>query len=209
MLGENGSGKSTLLESIAIHMGCNPEGGGRNFNFKTENTHSDLNKIIRISKGHRKKTDIFFYRAETFYNVITEIRNRDSFGSFDPPINSYYGGKDLHLLSHGEAMESLFLHRFKANGLYILDEPEASLSPQRQLNFIAHICYLADQGAQFLIATHSPLIMFTPDCDLFSLEEGALNAIIAEDTNLFNIYKMVISSSGAYMNKLINTEPHE
>ncbi|MCR8718756.1 AAA family ATPase [Pseudomonas syringae] len=204
ILGENGSGKSTLLEAIAIRLGCNPEGGGKNFNFKTADTHSDLCNNIRITKGYRKIQDIFFYRAETFYNLTTEIRNLDSVGSFDQPVKNYYGGKDLHHMSHGEAMEALYENRFKSSGIYILDEPEASLSPQRQLNFIARICFLARQGAQFIIATHSPIMMFTPGCELLSLEDGSLAAVNAEDTDLFSLYKTVISSSGSYLRKIVD-----
>ncbi|WP_178091042.1 AAA family ATPase [Pseudomonas sp. Kh13] len=201
VLGENGSGKSTLLEAIAIKLGCNPEGGGRNFNFKTEDTHSDLHRSLRLVKGYRKEKDLFFYRAESFYNVTTEIRALDASNSFDPKINTYYGGRDLHEMSHGEAMEALYQVRFKGNGLYILDEPEASLSAQRQLNFIARICYLAEQGAQFIIATHSPLIMFTPGCDLYSLDSGRLEGIWAQDSELFNLYRAVISSGGDFLRK--------
>ncbi|UBM24942.1 AAA family ATPase [Pseudomonas sp. p1(2021b)] len=204
IIGENGSGKSTLLEAIAIKLGCNPEGGGRNFHFKTEDTHSSLHEALRLTKGYRKERDLFFYRAESFYNVTTEIRNLDAAGSFDPKINTYYGGRDLHELSHGEAMEALYQHRFKENGLYILDEPEASLSAQRQLNFIIRICELAEGGAQFVIATHSPILMFTPGCDLFKLEGGVLEPTQARDTELFNLYRAVISSSGAFLEKMLH-----
>jgi predicted ATPase len=205
ILGENGSGKSTLLEAIAIHLGCNPEGGGRNFIFKTADTHSDLFESIKVVKGYRKARDLFFYRAETFYNLTTEIRNLDSAGSFDQPIRNYYGGEDLHHMSHGEAMEALYQYRFKSNGIYILDEPEASLSPQRQLNFISRIHFLASQGAQFVIATHSPIIMFTPGCDLYSLDGGVLEVVEAEDTSLFSLYKTIISSSGSYLTKIVES----
>jgi predicted ATPase len=147
IVGENGCGKSTLLEAIAVKLGCNAEGGGRNFNFSTESTHSSLHTHLQLSKGYRKEKDLFFYRAETFYNLNTEIRRLDACGSFDPQIKNYYGGTDLHLLSHGQAMEALYQNRFKPNGLYIMDEPEASLSPTRQLGFILRVTELARQGA--------------------------------------------------------------
>lgn len=199
IIGENGSGKSTLLESIAIKLGCNPEGGGRNFRFKTEDTNSALHSVLRVVKGYRKEKDIFFYRAESFYNLTSEIRALDAESSFDPKINTYYGGRDLHDMSHGESMEALYQNRFGAEGLYILDEPEASLSPQRQLNFIARISHLAEHGAQFIIATHSPFIIFTPGCDLFSLENGQLLPVRAVDSQLYNLYRAVISSSGGFI----------
>lgn len=201
--GENGSGKSTLLESIALKLGCNAEGGGRNFVFKTEDTHSDFHQRLTLSRGHRREKDVFFYRAETFYNLNTEIRRLDGEGSFDPEVKSYYGGRDLHSISHGEAMESLFTHRFKPNGLYVLDEPEASLSPQRQLSFIIRVVELANRGAQFLIATHSPLIMSIPNAQLLQISDSKLESIEPEDSDAFSIYRAVINSSGRYLAELV------
>ncbi|MGX9864137.1 AAA family ATPase [Pseudomonas moraviensis] len=200
-IGENGSGKSTLLEAIAIKLGCNPEGGGRNFNFSTENTHSKLHETLTLSKGYRREKDVFFYRAETFYNLSTTIRKFDAEPSFDPEIKTYYGGVDLHCMSHGEAMEALFHHRFKAQGLYVLDEPEASLSPLRQLVFIDRIMELSRGGAQFIIATHSPLIMSIPGCDLRQISAGRCEQIAVEDTDAYAVYKAVLNSAGAYITK--------
>lgn len=204
IIGENGSGKSTLLEAIAVKLGCNPEGGGKNFNFKTENTHSTLHTCLQLSKGYIKEKDIFFYRAETFYNLNTAIRQLDQEASFDPEIKTYYGGRDLHCMSHGEAMEALFQNRFKAKGLYILDEPEASLSPLRQLVFIKHLLELAQKGAQFIIATHSPLIMSIPGCELLQISEGCFEQISPNNTDAYAIYKAVINSSGEYIKTLDN-----
>lgn len=203
IIGENGCGKSTLLESIAVKLGCNPEGGGKNFIFKTEDTHSDLHQKLVLSKGHLREKDIFFYRAETFYNLNTEIRRLDEEESFGPEIKTYYGGRDLHTISHGEAMERLFKYRFNSKGLYILDEPEASLSPQRQLNFILRLVELASQGAQFIIATHSPIIMSIPDCELLQISEGVLEKIIPNETEAYSIYKAVLNSSGEYLKNMI------
>lgn len=200
-IGENGSGKSTLLEALAINLGCNPEGGGKNFNFSTENTHSELHETLKLSKGYRREKDVFFYRAETFYNLNTAIRKLDQETSFDPEIKTYYGGVDLHCMSHGEAMEALFQHRFKAQGLYVLDEPEASLSPLRQLVFINRVMELSRKGAQFIIATHSPLIMSIPGCDLRQISEGRSEPIAPVDTDAYAVYKAVLNSSGAYIAK--------
>jgi predicted ATPase len=202
LIGENGCGKSTLLEAVAVKLGCNPEGGGKNFNFKTENTHSTLHTSLQLSKGYAKEKDIFFYRAETFYNLNTAIRKLDQEASFDPEIKTYYGGRDLHCMSHGEAMEALFKNRFKARGLYILDEPEASLSPLRQLVFIKRILELTKEGAQFIIATHSPLIMSIPGCELLQISQGCLEKISPDDTDAYVIYKAVINSSGEYIKTL-------
>ncbi|MDD1008992.1 AAA family ATPase [Pseudomonas shahriarae] len=200
-IGENGSGKSTLLEALAIKLGCNPEGGGKNFNFSTENTHSKLHETLMLSKGYRREKDVFFYRAETFYNLNTAIRKLDAEGSFDPEIKTYYGGVDMHCMSHGEAMEALFQNRFKAQGLYVLDEPEASLSPLRQLVFINRVMELSRKGAQFVIATHSPLIMSIPGCDLRQISEGRSEPITPADTDAYAVYKAVLNSAGAYIAK--------
>ncbi|WP_191486503.1 AAA family ATPase [Pseudomonas sp. FEN] len=202
--GDNGAGKSTLLEAIAVKLGCNPEGGGKNFRFNTESTHSDLHNHIIISKGYRKEKDLFFYRAETFYNFSSEVRRLDSAGSFDPEIKSYYGGRDLHTLSHGEAMESLYQNRFKANGIYILDEPEASLHPSRQLSLVLRIVELSKQGSQFIIATHSPIMMFIPNGELMHLHDGVLASAKVCDMEAYSIYKAVINSNGQYLENLIS-----
>ncbi|MBP5944004.1 MULTISPECIES: AAA family ATPase [unclassified Pseudomonas] len=200
-IGENGSGKSTLLEALAIKLGCNPEGGGKNFNFSTENTHSKLHETLMLSKGYRREKDVFFYRAETFYNLNTAIRKLDAEGSFDPEIKTYYGGVDMHCMSHGEAMEALFQNRFKAQGLYVLDEPEASLSPLRQLVFINRVMELSRKGSQFIIATHSPLIMSIPGCDLRQISQGRSEPITPADTDAYAVYKAVLHSAGAYIAK--------
>lgn len=206
IVGENGAGKSTLLESIAVKLGCNPEGGGKNFRFDTESTHSDLHEHLIISKGYQKEKDVFFYRAETFYNLNTEIRRLDSEGSFDPEIKAYYGGRDLHSMSHGEAMEALYKNRFKPNGIYILDEPEVSLHPTRQLSFIIRIAELAKQNSQFIIATHSPILMSIPDCDLRHLHDGILEPAEACDMESYSVYKAVLNSNGQYLKKLLSDQ---
>ena len=200
-IGENGSGKSTLLEALAIKLGCNPEGGGKNFNFSTENTHSKLHETLTLSKGYRREKDVFFYRAETFYNLNTAIRKLDAEASFDPEIKTYYGGVDMHCMSHGDAMEALFQNRFKAQRLYVLDEPEASLSPLRQLVFINRVMELSRKGSQFIIATHSPLIMSIPGCDLRQISQGRSEPITPADTDAYAVYKAVLNSAGAYIAK--------
>jgi len=208
IIGENGCGKSTLLEGIAVKLGCNPEGGGKNFIFKTEDTHSDLYQELILSKGHIKEKDLFFYRAETFYNLNTAIRRLDEENSFSPEIKTYYGGRDLHSISHGEAMEKLFQFRLNNKGLYILDEPEASLSPQRQLAFVLRIFELATEGAQFIIATHSPIIMSMPGCELLQISDGTFEKIEPDETEAYSIYKAVLNSSGEYLKKLVFDKHH-
>lgn len=138
IIGENGMGKSTLLEGIAIALGFNPEGGTLNFNFSNYDSHSELYKFLKIVKGVKRSKDSFFFRAETFYNVATNIEDLDS-DPRGPKIINSYGGKSLHQQSHGESFFAAFNERFQGNGLYILDEPEAALSPLRQMSMLARI----------------------------------------------------------------------
>jgi predicted ATPase len=169
-VGENGSGKSTLLEAIAVNFGFNPEGGSRNFNFHSVETHSGLHSLLRLSKGVMRPKDGFFLRAESFYNVATEVDRLD-----DDPTDSFldsYGGKSLHAQSHGESFLSLMLSRFRGNGLYLLDEPEAALSPSRQMTLLARMHSLVQDGSQFIIATHSPMLMAYPDAQILQLDDG-------------------------------------
>jgi predicted ATPase len=170
--GENGSGKSTLLEAIAVAFGFNPEGGTRNFDFSTAQTHSELNRFIRLAKGIKKPRDGFFLRAESFYNVASYIDEKDREGGIGPPIINSYGGVSLHEQSHGESFLAVFLNRFGGRGLYILDEPEAALSPMRQMSMLARMHELIGQDSQFIIATHSPIIMAYPDADIYRIDEG-------------------------------------
>src|SRR5262249_7885547 len=155
--GENGAGKSTLLEAIAIGMGLNPEGGSRNFKFATRESHSNLSKFLRLSRSVRRVRDSYFLRAESYFNVATEIEALDREPDSGARIIEAYGGKSLHEQSHGESFFSLFMNRLRGNGLYFFDEPEAALSPNRQLSFLSRLHDLVRQGSQFLIATHSPI----------------------------------------------------
>lgn len=131
LIGENGAGKSTLLEAIAVAWGFNPEGGSRSFGFSTRDSHSELHKYLRLSRGLQLPKDGYYFRAESFFNVATEIEHIDeeTKGSGSAPIINSYGGRSLHEQSHGESFMSLVVERFGGEGFYILDEPEAALSP--------------------------------------------------------------------------------
>ena len=189
LVGENGSGKSTLLEAIAVSFGFNPEGGTKNFTFSTRASHSDLHKFLRLGKGFRRPADGFFLRAESFFNLGTEIEALDREPSFGPPIIDAYGGRSLHEQSHGESFMALLLKRFRGNGFYVLDEPEAALSPQRQLAVLARIHALANAGSQFIIATHSPILMMYPDAFLYSCTESGLQLSSAQETALYQVMR--------------------
>lgn len=186
LVGENGSGKSTLLEALAISQGFNAEGGTVNFNFTTRDSHSDLHKYLRISKSTKKPKTGFFLRAESFFNVATEIEKLDLEPSGNKIINSY-GGKSLHEQSHGEAFFSLMKHRFGAKGLYILDEPESALSPNRQMSMLTLIHELIKQGSQFVIATHSPILLSYPSATIYEIKEKGLIETAYTQTDTFRI----------------------
>lgn len=187
LVGENGSGKSTLLEAMAVSLGFNAEGGGRNFNFGTRASHSELHQYLRIAKGIRRPADGFFLRAESFFNVATNIEQLDEEPMGGPPIIDAYGGRSLHEQSHGESFLALLNERFRARGLYILDEPEAALSPQRQLAVLARLHQLIEDGAQFIIATHSPLLMAYPDARIFQCGKEGIQEVAYEDTEHFQV----------------------
>jgi predicted ATPase len=179
IVGENGSGKSTLLEAIAIALGFNAEGGSKDFNFGTCATHSDLHEFLRIARGWRRPDDGFFLRAESFYNVATAVENLG--------VEDSYGGKSLHERSHGEAFLALMTHRFRGKGLYILDEPEAALSPARQLAVLQRIHDLVVQDSQFIIATHSPILMAYPDAAILQCGAQGIAPVAYEDTEHFRV----------------------
>ena len=172
IIGENGSGKSTLLEAIAVLYGFNPEGGSKNFNFTTKDTHSDLFEAIRLIKGFRAPKDSFFLRAESFYNVASNVDELEKESDFDGSLFDSYGGKSLHAQSHGESFIALALNRFRGKGLYILDEPEAALSPSRQLALLSRIHQLVEEDSQFIIATHSPILMAYPHAVIYNIDNG-------------------------------------
>ena len=186
-VGENGSGKSTLLEAIAVSCGFNAEGGTKNFRFDTRTSHSDLHEYLRIVKGIRRPKDGFFLRAESFFNVATEIERLDSEGFGGPRVIDSYGGKSLHEQSHGESFLALMLNRFGGNGLYLLDEPEAALSPQRQLAALARIHHLANANSQFIIATHSPILMAYPDSFIYACNSEGIQRVEYEETEHYRV----------------------
>lgn len=193
IVGENGTGKSTILEAIATVYGFNPEGGTKNFTFSTMNTHSELYKYFKLVKGVKRPEDGFFLRAESFYNVATNIEELDKGGDM-PKIIDSYGGVSLHEQSHGEAFLALLINKFRKNSLYILDEPEAALSPSRQMAMLARIHELVQQNSQFIIATHSPIIMSYPDSLIYELK-GEFRKVGYKDTEHFQVMKQFINNT--------------
>lgn len=183
-VGENGTGKSTLLEAIAVAYGFNAEGGSVNFNFSTNETHSELYSHLTLAKTGFAK-DGFFLRAESFYNVVSNI---DEIGV------SGYGNTSLHEQSHGESFLSLVQNRFRGNGLYILDEPEAALSPMRLLTLMAEIKKLTDENSQFVIATHSPILMAFPNAEILEFSENGIKRVNYQDTEHYTVTKNFLSN---------------
>ncbi|WPC39576.1 AAA family ATPase [Clostridium sp. JS66] len=202
IVGENGTGKSTILEAIATACGFNPEGGTKNFTFSTMNTHSELYKYLRLVKGVKRPEDGFFLRAESFYNVATNIEELDREGG-GPKIIDSYGGVSLHEQSHGEAFLSLLINKFRGNSLYILDEPEAALSPSRQMTMLARIHELVQQGSQFIIATHSPIIMAYPDSLIYELE-GQFKKVGYKDTEHVQVMKQFVNNTEKMLDIIMN-----
>jgi predicted ATPase len=194
LVGENGSGKSTLLEAIAVAWGFNPEGGTINFKFSTRASHSDLYKYLRLVRSHRRPRDGFFLRAESFFNLATNIEQLDAEPSFGPPLTASYGGRSLHEQSHGESFLTLLLNRFGGNGFYLLDEPEAALSPTRQLAVLRRIHHLVLEGSQFVIATHSPILMAYPQAKILMLEENGFVEVAYEETEHYAVTKEFINN---------------
>ncbi|KQZ43489.1 AAA family ATPase [Duganella sp. Root1480D1] len=204
IVGENGSGKSTLLEGLAVALGFNAEGGSKNFNFSSRASHSCLHEYLRVARGARKPRDGYFLRAESYFNVATEIERLDE-GPGGPPVIDSYGGVSLHEQSHGESFLALLEKRFGGKGLYILDEPEAALSPQRQLRALRRIHELVQEGSQFVIATHSPILMAYPDASIFVCTPDGIRQRAYEDTEHYEVmYDFMANPRGA-IKKLLET----
>jgi predicted ATPase len=206
LVGENGAGKSTLLEAIAVASGLNAEGGSVNFTFATRASHSPLGECIRLAKALTRPRDSYFLRAETFYNVATEIERLDQ-GPGGPPIIDGYGGRSLHEQSHGESFFSLFKNRFRDNGLYLLDEPEAALSPTRQVEFLVLMHDSIRRGCQFVIATHSPIIMAYTDARIHLLDRQGIRDVAYTDTEHYQVTRRFLSNPKQALETLLGEEP--
>lgn len=193
LVGENGSGKSTIIEAIALAAGFNAEGGTKNYSFTTVDTSSQLHNSVRLIRGSRKESAGFFLRAESFYNVASEAER----------LGISYGHQSLHSQSHGESFLAVANSQFKASGLYILDEPEAALSPQRQLSFLARIHDLVQEGSQFIIATHSPILLAYPDASIYTLNDDGVKLVTYEETETYSLTLDFLSHHKDYLSKLL------
>lgn len=194
LVGENGIGKSTLIEAIAVAMGFNPEGGTKNFSFSTNDSHSELHNNMTVIKGTRYPRDGFFLRAESLYNAASYIDEMDSEPSYSPPIIDSFGGISLHEQSHGESFLNIVENRFGGNGLYILDEPEAALSPNRLMRLLCNSKRLVDHNSQFIIATHSPILMTFPGADVLELTEEGIKKVSYKETEHYIITRSFLEN---------------
>ena len=195
LVGENGSGKSTLLEGIAAAWGFNPEGGTKNFRFATRSSHSDLHEYLLLAKSVRRPKDGFFLRAESFFNVASQI---DDLG-----VVEFYGGRSLHEQSHGESFFALMTHRFGGQGFYVLDEPEAALSPARQLAMLSRMHELVQDRSQFIVATHSPLLMSYPDAWIYQINDDGIERVAYRDTEHYELTRSFLNSPESYLRGLL------
>jgi len=199
-VGENGSGKSTLIEAIAVASGFNAEGGSKNFNFSTRNTESPLHHALQIKRGVRREKDGFFLRAESLYNVATNIEDLEK---EEAGLLNSYGGVSLHHQSHVESFIALATNRFWGQGLYLLDEPESALSPTHQLALLRlmHI-HVEKKRSQFIVATHSPILMGYPGAMIYHFSNSGIARIAYEDTEHYQVTRGFLSNREAILKQL-------
>ena len=199
-VGENGTGKSTLLEAIAIAYGFNPEGGTLNYNFSTHDDYSELCDAMTIARGSSKgPRGGFFLRAESFYNVSTKAIEYEK--EIGRPM---YGDRTLHEQSHGESFLS-FIKTFTRTGLFIMDEPEAALSPQRQLSLFTRIAEMAKEGFQYIIVTHSPILLAMPGADIICFDDSGIRYLTYEETESYRITEMMINHRDLMIPQLLES----
>lgn len=197
-VGDNGSGKSTLLEAIAVNQGMNAEGGARGMQFSTaDDTVSPLHRHLRVSRSHHQPNDVFFLRAESFFNVATAIDGYESAGA--------YGGS-LHERSHGESFINLIVHRFGPDSLFLLDEPEAALSIHGQLQFLVRLHDLVEQGSQFIIATHSPLLMAYPNAVIYNFTDTGPTTTTWRDVDTVRLTTDFLADAEGFLSELLADE---
>ena len=196
LVGENGVGKSTLIEAIAVAMNFNPEGGTINYQFSTVNSHSNLFKHLITVRGAKRNKDGFFLRAESFYNDISYLE------SLGPDAFKSYGGESLHESSHGEGFMKLLINRCRGNSFFIFDEPEAALSPASQIKMLSRMHQLVDEGSQFIISTHSPILLAYPGETIYMLSNDGISQTIYEATEHYMLMKYFLNNTEKFLSDL-------
>jgi predicted ATPase len=195
-VGENGIGKSTIIEAIAIAMNFNPEGGTANFNFSTSDSHSDLYKYLTTIRGAYRNHDGYFLRAESFYNSLSYM------DTLKPDIFKYYGGKRLHEVSHGEGFMNMLIHRCRGNSFFIFDEPEAALSPFSQIKMLIRMHQLVAEDSQFIISTHSPILMAYPGATIYQLSDNGFSKTELNKTEHYLLMKYFLNNTEDYLKEI-------
>lgn len=206
LVGENGMGKSTLLEAIALMLGFNPEGGSRNASFSTADTHSPLSRWLSPVRGPYRPRDGYFLRAESFYNFATYLEEVEQSDLVPFRAFASYGGKSLHHQSHGESFLALLQNRLGGNGIYLFDEPEAALSPSRQLAVLSLLHSLVKKNSQFIIATHSPILMAFPGAQILLLDENGIRPTAYEDTEHYQITRAFLQNPQRMLRELMGED---
>lgn len=205
-VGENGSGKSTLLEAMAVAYGLNPEGGTQNYVFRTHDSHSALHEGIDMRRGLLRPWNTFFLRAESFYNVASKAEDYSlSPGGEGMTYRNPATGRRsyLHEMSHGEAFLGFIQDSSKENGLYFLDEPEAALSPSRQLTLLYEMHELAEHGSQLIVASHSPILLGLPGAQIVSFDGERLREISYEETEAYQVTELFINGREGLLRQLL------
>jgi predicted ATPase len=204
LTGANAAGKSTLIEAIAVAAGLNPEGGSRNFRFETRASHSPLGDHMRLTRGARQPKTDFFLRAESYFNLATEIEELDRPISPGRKVIDSFGGVPLHEQSHGQSFMALLVHRLGAEGLYVFDEPESALSPQGQIAMLLRMHELVAQDSQFVIATHSPILLSFPDALIYELSENGIAVVDYDESDTVTLYRSFLSAPERYHRRLVD-----
>ena len=211
-IGENGSGKSTLLEAIALNYGLSLQGGNRNFAFQADSPTDDtypLSRALRLGFRPARTGEGFFFRAETLWNLATRMDEMDEDPGLGGTINQNFGGRSLHTHSHGEAFFTVLDYKFRRSGLFLLDEPEAALSIQRQLAFLVlmHDTVREYRDAQFIVSTHSPILLGLPGAQILSFDHGVIHPIVYEETPAYQISRRFLNDHESFLSQLLRQEP--